>query len=224
MISLDDIRCRNIAILGTSLDAVKCAYFLHKQNIPINCFLNTAAKIDTFMKYPVYEPDSDHLQTGTYIIVAVGTMATYLDLSNQLRKLGLKEFVDYAYYKWINRELVLLHGNCHMSIIKEYLESSETFTDKYAIYPNPLIHNNSGGINDFVLSNCDIWIHEEILKENKYGYFLSDEYIRNRFMELSVNPIELIIPNLFGLGKAFFLSLYCKILTIIMKRSTMVKI
>lgn len=119
----------------------------------------------------------------------------------------MEEFNDYIFYKWIDRKVVLLHGNCHMLVVKSYLESSDNFMNQYAIYPNPLIQNNKEKkISDIVLKNCEVWIHEDIQRENKYGYFLSDVYIREKWLnergECKKN--EIIIPHLFGLGKAFF--------------------
>lgn len=205
MVTVSDLKKRKVSILGTGLDGVKCAYYLLTQNIPIKCFLNNNSEIETFMGYPVYEPDDMDASTGDYVIIAVGTMETYSELSKQLSRKGMYEFKDYVYYRWFGKKLVLLHGNCHIEVIQSYLESSKVFSEKYAIYPNPCICNNKDGyIKDKVLENCDVWIHEDIQKDNKYGYRLSDEYIRSRFLNKYTYPKEIIIPHLFGLGKAFF--------------------
>lgn len=207
MISLADIRKREIAVWGTGLNAVKCAYFMMQKGMSVKYFLNNNKQIDTFLGSPIYEPD--HIPKGAYVIIAVETMETYMQLSRQLGELHLEEFTDYIYYKWIDKRLVLLHGNCHMSVIQAYLESSRGFGDKYAIYPNPPVYNNEKGtIDAVVLKNCDIWIHEDIRSDNPYGYFLSDEYVRQQWMKDTngdlKNKIEIIVPHLFGLGKAFF--------------------
>ncbi len=212
MFSLIDILTKNtskrdIVIFGTGLDAVKCAYSFYNRGISIKYFLNNNSRIDTFLECPVYEPDSKYISDKVYIIVAVGRMHTYLVLSNQLKELNLEEFTDFIYYKWIDKRLVLLHGNCHMSVIKAYLESSQKFLDKYAIYPNPLIQENrEKKIENNVLNNCEIWIHEDIQEQNAFGYFLSDAYIRENWKDTrrQDEKREIIVPNLFGLGKGFF--------------------
>ncbi len=207
MVSLNDIKRRTIVIFGTGLDAVKCAYSFYNRGICIKYFLNNNSRIDTFLGCPVYEPDSKYLSDKVYVIVAVGTMPTYLVLSKQLKELHLGEFTDFIYYKWIDKKLVLLHGNCHMTVIHAYLESSKKFSTKYAIYPNPLIQENrEKRIDSRVLENCDLWIHEDIQKDNIYGYFLSDTYIRQKWRGTGRGneKKEIIIPHLFGLGKAFF--------------------
>lgn len=143
---------------------------------------------------------------GIYIVIAVGRISTYLELAGQLNELGLVEFDDYIYYKWLDKKLVLLHGNCHMHIIKSYLESSNKFAEKYEFYPNPLICNNKEGkIADKVFDYCDLWIHEDIQEDNEYGYLLSDVYIRGKWLGGgNYNKKEIIIPHLFGMGNAFF--------------------
>lgn len=205
MIAINDLKKRKIAILGTGLDSVKCTYYLHRNEIFIKYFLNNNSMIESFMGNPVYDLGNKNLSNVDYIIIAVGTISTYLELSEQLQKKGMKEFKDYIYYKWIEKEIVLLHGNCHMIVIRSYLESSKKFSERYAIYPNPCICDNKDGfIKDHVYKNCDIWIHEDIRKDNEFGYYLSDEFMRECFFNMHIYPKEIIIPHLFGLGKAFF--------------------
>lgn len=205
MTSINDLKTRKIAIFGTGLDGVKCAYYLHNQRISIKCFLNNNSKIEAFMGYPVYEPNNIKVSDKDYVIIAVGAISTYLMLAEQLSKMGMEEFKDFIYYKWIGKKIVLLHGNCHMVVIGSYLESSNKFSRKYAIYPNPCICDNKDGyIKDQVFENCDVWIHEDIRKDIEYGYYLSDEHMPNCFLEKGKSPKEIIVPHLFGLGKAFF--------------------
>lgn len=183
MVSWESIQEREIAIFGTGRDAVECAYSLFNRGISVKYFLNNKKQIDTFLGCPVYDPNKDYVPDGAYVMVSVGAMPTYLLLSRQLNELHLEEFQDYIYYKWMDKKLILLHGNCHMMIIKAYLESSEKFLAEYGIYPNPEIHNNKKKkIDSVVLRNCDIWIHEDIQKDNAFGYFLSDEYIREQWL------------------------------------------
>lgn len=113
------------------------------------------------------------------------------------------EFRDYIYFEWLFKKVALLHGNCHMEVIKDFLMSSEQFSNIYAVYPNPPICCNAKGrVEKEVLKNCDLWIHQEIRTDNEYGYLLSDEYMRSN---IKADTIEIVIPNLFGLGKFLFI-------------------
>lgn len=197
---LADGKCK-VVIYGTGLNAVKWMFHYEQQGGEVEYFLNTDSKIDMLCGKKVYSPNDEKVH-DCYIVVAVSGMRLYLSISKQLQNYGLREFDDYIYYSWIDKQIVLLHGNCHIWIVHKYLESSEEFVQKYAIYPNPAIcRNTMGEIEENILKNSDVWIHEEIRTENGYGYKLSDEYIRQK-----INPEvkEIIFPNLFGLGRMFF--------------------
>ena len=202
MISLCNIQNREIVVFGTGLNAAKCTYYLKNKGISVKHYLNNYKSIDSFMGRSVYDL-KEHIYKDIYVLVAVGDISAYITISNQLQSLGMQEFSDYLYYGWLNKSIVLLHGNCHMVIIKNYLESSKKFGEQYAIYPNPTIcENKKRKIDNVVLRNCDVWIHEDIQRNNGYGYYLSDEFLRET---ISKNPQvrEIIVPHLFGLGKAF---------------------
>lgn len=191
---------RTIVVFGTGEHAARCSYALKNIGIAISYYLNNNKKVDFFCGRKVYSPDKDNVR-GVFIIVAVRE-GVYLTIQKQLQELGLCEFCDFLYYKWIDKKMVLVHGNCHTAIIKKYLESSDVFSKSYAIYPIPEIHRNKEGrINDIILKNCDILIHQDIQPNNQFGYFLSDEYICKR---IKPGVKEIIIPNLFGIGQAFF--------------------
>lgn len=200
MVDISEKKNRKIVIFGTGPDAVRCMYKLVDKKIDVNFFVNSNCKISTFCNRSVYNPE-EVLKYKSFIIV--GTQRKiYFEISKMLQMMGLVEFEDYIYYEWLDKKVVLLHGNCHMTIIEEYLESSKQFCNKYSIYPNPLICNNKEGkIQESVLINCDVWIHEDIQDNNSFGYNLSDTYLR-KHMRNTVKEIK--IPHLFGLGKAFF--------------------
>ena len=189
-----------IAVFGTGLDSVKCTYYLKENGIQVAYYLNNKCNIEKFSGMCVYEPTEENIK-NVYILVDASE-ASYPAISNQLQGMGLNEFDDYIYYEWAYKKVVLLHGNCHMSVIKEYLNSSNQFSKEYSCYPNPPICDNpKRKIADSALATCDLWIHEDIRANNPFGYELSDEYIRSKLRQ---GTREIIVPHLFGLGKAFF--------------------
>lgn len=191
---------RILVVFGTGLEAVRCMYYLQEKGITVAYYLNNNCKVEQFCNCPVFEPNKENLR-DVFVLVA-SKEHVYPIISKQLEENGLSEFKDYIYYDWIDKKLVLLHGNCHMLIISSLLLSSKTFSRQYSIYPNPLIYENKKGkVEKAVLENCDVWIHEDIRTDNGYSYFLSDEYMRNF---IRADAVEIVIPNLFGLGKAFF--------------------
>lgn len=199
MLSLEHLKGKDIIIWGTGLHAVKCAYFLKQKGFFVQYFMNTDCKISGFMEKPVYAPSPERCKTK-FVIVA-STENVYISISQQLSSFGMLEVLDFAYYQWFFKQIVLLHGNCHIMPIQEYLGSSTAFTLKYTFYPHPLIQNGMKPIPLQSMQIMDVWIHEDIRADNPYGYELSDEYMRKGILRTSK---EIVIPNLFGMGRAFF--------------------
>lgn len=198
-ITIDDLKNRNIAVWGLGLNAVKCSYFLTTNGIEIECYFSNSPKVNKFCGKSVYEFD-DKNKEDLFIIVATN-VATYRIISKQLEGFGVVEFSDYIFYEWIGRKLVLLNGNCHMTIIQEYLMSLSLFNDLYSIYPAPLVCDNEEGISKTLCKQIDVFIHEDIRSNNEFGYKVSDEWIRSNVKN---NIIDITIPHLFGLGKCLF--------------------
>lgn len=141
-----------------------------------------------------------HCTENYFFIVAVSEKV-YLEIKQQLQEMEYKEFDDFAFYQFFYKKIVILHGNCHMDIIREFLKSSERFVNGYVIYQLPLIQCIGGKIDDKTLENCDLFIHQDIQANNEFGYELSDEYILPR---LRKECVKITVPNLYGLGRGFF--------------------
>lgn len=88
-----------------------------------------------------------------------------------------------------------------MTIVKAYLQTLYEFNEIYYIYHVPSIFLLKEEIDENLLKHCNLYIHQDIRKENGIGYIFSDEYIE---MKLSKDVINITIPNLFGLGFGFF--------------------
>lgn len=187
----------NIVLFGTGSKAEQFYIeFNTKVNI-IMCLDNRPNK-DYFHGIKICEPNKENVSLG-YVVVA---SSFYLEISEQLISYGLNEFDDFNCSDCYNKKISVLHGNCHMDVVKQYLKSSQEFDKVYGIYPNPLIQNNKQGyIKENILNHCDLFIHQDIRTNNAYGYKLSDEYILGKLPE---KAIKITMPNLFGLGYGFF--------------------
>lgn len=146
--------------------------------------------------------EAKSLGLESYFIILAMTENAYAEIKRQLYEAGYKEFENFAYYQFFLKKIALLHGNCHMTIIRRFLLSSEKFSNQYVIYPLPAIQNiKEKYIDEQVLENCDLFIHEDIRADNEFGFGLSDEYI---LPKLKGECVKITIPNLFGMGGAFF--------------------
>lgn len=196
MVTVDSLKNKEVVVYGTGINAVKCISFLESQKIKIKYVLDGREGIGKFKNYSVCEPSEQKLN-GKYIVVACAEK-TYNEIKERL--CNYQEFRDYVYYRWLNKKIIFLHGNCHMDIIEAYLSSSKKFQEMYAIYPTPRICTRESLDKD-ILADMDIWIHEDIQSKNVISYEVADEFLRPLMKE---NIVEIIIPHLYGLGAAFF--------------------
>ena len=191
---------KRIVLIGGDLD-IKQFYFRNRNNINIEYYFeedNYDIIFSNLTKITKNELSED------YIYVIGESKKKYW--SDMLRNLGLHEFRDFYDNKTLDalingKKIVLLHGNCHMSRIEQMFNTPELNKNFY-VYPVPLIYlNKQGYIEDDVISNVDIFIHQDIRDDNVFGYRLSDSYLRNCQKKVCQ---DICIPNLFGVGRAFF--------------------
>lgn len=186
------------AVRGTGMHGAKCAWMLRRCGIDIRYFITKTGRVENFRGKKIYRENVEE----RYIVVATSP-EVYLLVVDELRNEGKREFEDFVYYEWLFKDIVLLHGNCHMAIIKKFLLSSSVFTDRYAIYPYPLLVSETKEFRTEpeIFQHIDIWIHQDIRKNNQFGYKVSDDYIRSYIRS---ETREIVIPHLYGIGKMLF--------------------
>ena len=190
-----------VYIRGIGYHSAVCLYQLELQSVQVKGFLTMNPRIEMFRGIRVFDV-SKEVSNDSFIVVATSE-SVYEEISNELRLIGKKEFIDFAYYSWLTKDLVLLHGNCHMAIIRTYLQSSNSFQDQFAIYPYPLLLpiTKEFRTEKEIFSYMDYWIHEDIRDDNMFGYKVSDSYIRSC---VGKNTKEIIIPHLYGIGHILY--------------------
>lgn len=103
----------------------------------------------------------------------------------------------------IGKQIVIFYGNCHTTAMAYKLKQNYAFSEKYVIFPFKAIQDikNSEYLNSKILSKCDVFIHQAIQKNNRYGIeFSSDEMIK----KLRESCLVISIPNLYHLPMCFF--------------------
>jgi len=155
------------------------------------------APVQTFYDKEVFRPTRKNCSRH---LVVVASTIHYDEIAVQLTEFGLQELKDFIPYQALGKEVVLIHGNCHKQMIEEYLNTSQTFTERFWIYPIPMIqYNRKGYIKEHLLKNCDVFIYQDIQENNPYDKRLSAEYLSSQ-----VCKKRICIPNVFGLGKFLF--------------------
>lgn len=195
----------NFVIWGTGLDAAKLYYEINEE-YKIDFFIDNKNKINgPYIGKAVY-CFSDALKRITNQKILVAVPRAYDVIKKICLENELEEFQDFYPGQFLTRKMVVLHGNCHMDIVREYLNSSQEFKKRFFIYDIPRIcHENFNEISTSILRNCDVFVHQDIRTENLYGYNMSDEYIRQF---LKKDAMDITFPNLFGMGRMFFPQFY----------------
>lgn len=188
---------REIVIWGTGTVARSLYYkIVRNGSFKVKYFVdNTPVK--SFYDQDVYLPTRENC--SKYLVV-VASNIHYEEISVQLLEYGLEELRDFIPYQALGKEVVLVHGNCYKLWIQEYLQTSNTFNEKYWIYPIPRVyHIKKGYIKDHLVKNCDVFISQDIQENNRFDERLSFDYLSS-----IANKRVICIPNVYGLGKFLF--------------------
>lgn len=183
-------------IWGTGLDAEKF-YYQYYNKINISHCVDNFNYGSKWHGLEIMKPDS---LIGKKYKILVATSAYYNDIKQQLSEMGFIEYRDFDYCFHVNKKIVFINGNCHCRVIKRYLETSKKFSAHYAFGDFPLVFEKKD-YDENSLKYCDLYIHQDIRKDNSIGYKYSDEYIIPR---LKKECIKCCIPNLYGFPKALF--------------------
>ena len=129
-----------------------------------------------------------------YTIVVATPWWEYEKIKNEFIRQGLREFHGFYYWEAYIKKIAVIHANCNGLAYREFLRKSQEFSSKYFIYPLPAIHeNHEKNIDESLLKECELFIHQEIRKDNEFSYYFSDEYILPR---LKKSCKKIIIPKL----------------------------
>ncbi len=101
------------------------------------------------------------------------------------------------------KKAVVIYGNCHTEIISQMLESCQAFNEKYYIIPTKRIQNIKDPQELYAdcYRQCDVFIHQSIRLNNRYGEEYASEKIISRLKE---GCKVISIPNVYHLPICFF--------------------
>lgn len=112
---------------------------------------------------------------------------------------------DYLEFKNRNlkKKIAIIYGNCHTTAIRQLLCSNDEFNSKYAMYPIKAIQEvkDPEYFKSEVFYDCDLFIHQSIQKNNRYGEDFSSQSIINR---LKKSTAIIAVPNIYHLPMCYF--------------------
>lgn len=193
------INGKRIAILGGGTEGERFFYYLRERSYIVSKVFDNY-KVGSFHGFEIEKVPNDQKKYDYFYLIT--SEKYYKEIKKQLEKRGLREYNDFAFsYEGIKR-IAIINANCYGIIIGEYLRSSKAFSENYFIHSIPPIYENTQGfIANEVLKQCDLFIHQDIRRDNKYGKRLSDDYIRR---QLKSTCVDITIPNLVGMGSIFY--------------------
>ena len=113
---------REIIIWGTGVIGRSLYYKILRGGIyKVKYFVDNSS-INTFYNLEVYRPTKKNC---SICLVVVASSVYYEEIAIQLTEFGLQELKDFIPYEALGKEVVLIHGNCHVEIIKCYLNTSK---------------------------------------------------------------------------------------------------
>lgn len=116
---------------------------------------------------------------------------------------GFVEFEDFILERYLEKKIVVIYGNCHTTIIGEYIEKCSSFQERYALYRIDPIQtiDDPSYFERPIFRHCDVFVHQSIRLGNRYG----DEYASERIISRLKKDCEVIaIPNVYHLPICFF--------------------
>lgn len=173
----------------------------------------------TFHGMPIYNIDSAPDDLSDHMILIAAEVDSYYAIEEILRNRNLN---SYYWTRAISgndkRKKVIINCNCHRLVYQNYLYNSRDFNERYEIvdvpqtnaYPAEVLTSAQCGGGVFpegILENCDVYIHQDIRAENKYSYYLSDEYIVPR---LKKSCLSITVPNFVGFGEPYYITVDSK--------------
>ena len=122
---------------------------------------------------------------------------------NEILQWGLREFQDFLFERYLFKKLVIVYGNCHTTVISDYLENCKAFNEQYVLYRMKPIHmiEDVSYLDSPFFQVCDVIMHQSIRFGNRYGdSYASDNIIKR----LQKSCVVIAIPNVYRMPVCFF--------------------
>lgn len=190
-----EMGCKKIIVFGAGMRGEKFVY-QHYDEMTIYCFWDNN-KTGECLGYPVRKPE---FRKDCFIFVAA---TAYREIREQLICMGYHEFEDFIPAQLCKKKMAVAYGNCHLGMVKRYLECSRGFTAEYDFYPFPMIQEMKDIDIEYpdILRRCSLFLHQSVRKDNVYG----ENYSSGKMLQYVDKSCRVIsVPNLYGMPKYLF--------------------
>lgn len=187
-----------IVIMGAGEDAERLYYYLQEKRNNVSFFIDSY-KEGFFHGIPIKKVDEVSAELRKYCVL-ISSRKYYDEMREKLTHIGLLEFDDFIKGGCFERKAVYINGNCYAEVYGELLQSVEEFRNRFFVYyDTPLCDRKDYA--DEILAKCDVCLSQDVRIDNKYGEKNSLDWHRSHVNKSSK---FIVVPNLVGLGKAFY--------------------
>jgi len=187
---------KKYVLYGASFEAERFLYY-NKTILSEVAYCIDRSRKGTFHDIPIRTIE-EATDIKKYFVIVTTIWDFFREIKAELEKRNMREFQDFIWGRLYGKKLVVINANCYKNALEAYLQANDKFRQKYALYPLPTIYENiEKELGDDLLKRCDVYIHQDIRKENKYGYKFSDEYTVPLLKEDCLN---IVMPNLVGIA------------------------
>lgn len=197
-----------IVVIGTEKEAEVFLYH-NRSKYEVVMFVDKEPRRNVFRGVSVITLDSiASMRKDIKCKIVIATdKDEYIDIARQLTGYGFEEFIDFYYFKALNKKLAFFWGNCYIRTLVEYLEQFSAFNEEYWIYPHYSVHEyDRTYLPQSFFEKVSLCIYQDI-QEKTNGTLYSSGGI---YEKLSDKAIKIKIPNLYEKGFAFFPQTYWK--------------
>lgn len=188
---------KEIVLYGTDLAGEKF-YYRYKDRFRIKYALDkNCHRIFHGIQVYSFEEKKNEIEQEL-IIVATETSATYNEIALFLEGNGLQEFRNFQSVDSIDKDLVILYGNCHFSALEHYLRNNPEFNKKYDLRYY-FIRGDIPYPKKVELEHCKLVIAQDIRNDNSFQIPSAEEL----FNSVGENCTKILVPNLYGCNLFF---------------------
>lgn len=195
-------------LYGTGWEALQFFYrFAEKDKIK---YVLNSDKKGYFCGYKIVSFNEIDIDSSTDTIIVAAEYEAYFEIYKFIRRQN--STVKIIWSKLIkgvdDRKCVLINANCLRGPITQFLNNCPSFIRQYRLIDFPAtqlidtdIVHDYWEVLQYIVSEIDLYIHQDIKSDNEISYYLSDQFL---LQFLKKDARHICIPNFVGFGLPYF--------------------
>lgn len=136
-----------------------------------------------------------------YKIIIVSNWCEYIEIKNDLEKLGLIEFQNFLFMGCYGKKIAITNTTCYKLGYDEYLRKSKSFSERFFLYPTVWVSDQKQPLSKELLDNVDLIISENYRHDNKIGEYVTISWLKDHVRDTCK---FVVVPRIARLGRIYF--------------------